>query len=508
MKTIERTKVPRAPLVIAGNIPEELKEKDQWVCWRYRRRGERWSKVPVSARTGRAVDITDASILSSFDEAFAAYQDRRHSGIGFVFCDSDPFTGVDLDDCLDPENESIRSPASEIIEELGSYAEVSPSGKGVKLIVRAALGPGFVTRRGSIEVYNKGRYFAITGNRLNRCPEEICDRGAELERLAKRYLSKNIRRGSSLKGRARDLTDEEIIEKAKNASNGRKFARLWAGDRTGYGSASDSDIALCSLLAFWTGADNERIERLFTMSALGQRPKWRNRRDYREATIGAALAGLCDYSGETLTRGTMTIQDYSRQNTINTVEGSPIVGVAPDLLSLAGELAESEAGKSVWMASFTLARSVRAFSESCPTSHREVVETFCARSGHDLEELWYAFLDSWDRVKNPQNVLTWAGEKAKAEPYALKKTLGDKYSLVASIAWHLSNRGGASDFWLPGERLAPLVGVSAQTVYRIVDLLIQQGVIKCVDENYSYANGKAKTYRFLGNPTVNEMEAS
>jgi hypothetical protein len=49
-------------------------------------------------------------------------------------------------------------------------------------------------------------------------------------------------------------------------------------------------MALCGMLAFWTGRDPERMERLFTSSALGQRDKWRTRPDYREGSIGLAVS--------------------------------------------------------------------------------------------------------------------------------------------------------------------------------------------------------------------------
>lgn len=84
------------------------------------------------------------------------------------------------------------------------------------------------------------------------------------------------------------LDDEELLERARAARNGPKFERLWAGDASGYGSASEADLALCSLLAFWTAHDPDRIDHLFRASGL-MRPKW-ERADYRERTITEAAA--------------------------------------------------------------------------------------------------------------------------------------------------------------------------------------------------------------------------
>lgn len=84
------------------------------------------------------------------------------------------------------------------------------------------------------------------------------------------------------------LSDEELLERARNAANGEKFERLWNGDISGYPSHSEADQALCNLLAFWTGGDAQQIETLFGQSGL-VRKKWRHRADYRERTIRNAI---------------------------------------------------------------------------------------------------------------------------------------------------------------------------------------------------------------------------
>ena len=71
----------------------------------------------------------------------------------------------------------------------------------------------------------------------------------------------------------------EVIRKALSASNGERFSRLWYGDTSGYGSHSEADLALCGMLAFWTGGDAARIDTLFRQSGL-YREKW-DRKDYR-----------------------------------------------------------------------------------------------------------------------------------------------------------------------------------------------------------------------------------
>ena len=85
--------------------------------------------------------------------------------------------------------------------------------------------------------------------------------------------------------------------KAKGAANGDKFQLLWEGtwQDAGYSSQSEADLALCTLLSFWSGREKEQIDRLFKQSGL-MRDKW-NRIDYREATINKAVEHSTVYSG-------------------------------------------------------------------------------------------------------------------------------------------------------------------------------------------------------------------
>lgn len=87
-----------------------------------------------------------------------------------------------------------------------------------------------------------------------------------------------------------DMDDRELIEKAQAAQGGAKFSRLWAGDTADAGGDhSKADLALCNMLAFWTGRDRDRMDRLFRQSGL-MRPKW-ERDDYRDGTLDQAING-------------------------------------------------------------------------------------------------------------------------------------------------------------------------------------------------------------------------
>ena len=163
------------PAVIAENIPEELRELEQWVCWRYEERDDKLTKVPYTPLTLRRASSTDPATWSTFSEAHKAYEygyddlsDTEHNepsydGIGFVFSDDDPYCGIDLDKCRDPEAGDIAPWAVEILDRVGDgYAEVSPSETGIHIIIRASVRGGGM-RRGPVEMYSRGRYFTITG---------------------------------------------------------------------------------------------------------------------------------------------------------------------------------------------------------------------------------------------------------------------------------------------------------------------------------------------------------
>jgi primase-polymerase (primpol)-like protein len=95
------------------------------------------------------------------------------------------------------------------------------------------------------------------------------------------------------------LDDGVVVEKARSAANGAKFGALYRGSTSGYESQSEADMALCSLLAFWTGGDARQMDRLFRASGL-MRGKWDEQHyadgsTYGEKTIERAIAGTSEF---------------------------------------------------------------------------------------------------------------------------------------------------------------------------------------------------------------------
>ena len=173
---------PGVMIATATSALEELAHRPQWVAWEHEPRSVRTTKVPYSPRRGCCADVTDPSQWATHEEARRFQLENGLAGVGFVFCADDPYAGVDLDHCRDPQTGELEPSAERIIRQLDSYTEVSPSGTGVKIWVRARL-PGDRNRTGHIEIYDRARFFTVTGQHLPGTPTTIEDRQAQLDDL-------------------------------------------------------------------------------------------------------------------------------------------------------------------------------------------------------------------------------------------------------------------------------------------------------------------------------------
>ena len=276
------------------NIPAPLKVAPQWVC--YRR-----DKTPVDPKSGQAAKANDPNTWGTFEQAVRYFEKHKQNGIagiGREFSFYDPYCGIDLDHCRDPKTGEIEAWAREIVERFNSYTEVSPSGTGLHVWIKAKLPPGADHQKnlpggGKIEVYDCLRFFTVSGHHVKGTPATVQDRDKELKSFYAQVIAKpKAPPKSAGPGPTLSLADSEIIEKARSAQNGNKFDRLMQGDTSEYGGDdSSADLALCCLLAFWT-QDRDQIDRVFRASNL-YRDKW-ERADYRERTINKALAGVTE----------------------------------------------------------------------------------------------------------------------------------------------------------------------------------------------------------------------
>lgn len=283
---------------LAEGLPAELKAAPQWVAWQRtppKKSGGKLGKVPINPHTGRRASTTNSSTWGSYEQAVTRARYDGLAGVGFVFAADGDLVGVDLDGCRDPATGQLDDEAAALVARLDSYTEVSPSGTGVHVLVRGQLPPGR-RRKGKVEMYDRERFFTVTGQQLPETPAGTEERTTVLAEIhAETFGPPPTEPDPSPPASSApiaSLTDDELLSKAGAAANGRKFEALWGGDTTGYDSPSEADAALCCMLAFWTGKDAGRIDKLFRQSGL-MRAKWDEKHGidtYGARTIVSAIS--------------------------------------------------------------------------------------------------------------------------------------------------------------------------------------------------------------------------
>jgi putative DNA primase/helicase len=193
---------------------DSLAGEPRWVAWRNEQRGKKTTKVPYAAHgfgKAKADDPWTWGTRDNAEEAAARVVNGQGGGIGIELGDlgEDTFLGgLDLDSCLG-EDGALASWAQVILDVVPSYAEISPSGRGLKLFFYCAtedIRP-FLDRIGAaaeqwgvrrdvpgedardhgpaVEIYFSHRYFAVTGARWGTAPDALLTLDHEaLERLA------------------------------------------------------------------------------------------------------------------------------------------------------------------------------------------------------------------------------------------------------------------------------------------------------------------------------------
>lgn len=308
MATAENADRPAKPDPLAvkyEQIPPQLKRLDCWVAWRYvwKSDREKWTKIPIDVSRDRRAKSNDPETWSPFDTAREYHEnpDTDSDGLGVMFHPEDTVVGIDLDDVRDPETGSPDPVAKEIVNTAESFTEVSPSGTGYHVYLHGMLPAEGKRRNGEIEIYEDGRYFTVTGHHVEGTPPTVNRRNESLQAVHQEYVadeSDDTDRENRVNKPAdtsapSDLSDQKLIEKAKNAEYGEEFTALWNGRTSGYESHSEADYALCQHLLFWTGGDRDRAADLFAQSGL-DRQKW-DREDYRKRTLRNADRNISHY---------------------------------------------------------------------------------------------------------------------------------------------------------------------------------------------------------------------
>ena len=348
---------------ILSNVPREMLNARNWVAWKlvHKDGQSKPTKVPFQPRNPHVgADTTKPEHWGSLEEALTAMVQAGLDGVGYVFTGT-PHAGVDLDNCFDASG-NLHPWAAEIVQTFDdcAYTEVSPSGNGLHIITEGSLSPDAWHKRkpvaktdpDAIEMYDTGRYFTVTGKPYaDFTGLEIGDGQAALDWLQAKYAKAEKPKTEKPKHEPKEqdpetvgLEDQIVIDKARQASNAEKFDALMNGDLSEHGDDhSAADMALCSILAFWT-RDPAQIDRIFRLSAL-MRPKWDERRGrdtYGNITIQKALelaqdSGESDWNSHAGQRATMGESVWPEIIPFNELPPDLPVGLLPGIL---GEFSE------------------------------------------------------------------------------------------------------------------------------------------------------------------------
>jgi len=283
---------------------------NQYVTVRLEWTGQKWNKIPHDFRVGKDVNPHDPVNWMSLDAARASGQH-----VGFVLTNTDPYFCIDLDHALDGDDWSDF--AKDILTRFpGAFVEVSLSGTGLHIWGRYTDIPVHGTRKAGlagIEIYTRSR-FILLGDQSGAVGNVEIDHSGALKTLIDELFdSPNDVSDASwttipIEGWEGPEDDDELISRMMKAHGGgeRMFGRkvsiaqLWDNDinafkthfpdrsKRGY-DASAVDSALANHLAFWTGKNCERMERLMRKSAL-VRDKWDKHKSYLSRTILNAVA--------------------------------------------------------------------------------------------------------------------------------------------------------------------------------------------------------------------------
>jgi len=173
-------------------LPEELVSLRQFILWRSEpdkegnalKRGPR--KVPYQC-SGYPASTTNPNHWSSFSYALEAMRRPDFAtGIGFVFTESDPYCGIDLDGVWQSDADEGAPWAIDIIERFkDTYGEASPSDTGYKIWCKATLPrqgcKWEITPTSALEIYDRGRFFTLTG--ASNKVAVITDHQTDIERM-------------------------------------------------------------------------------------------------------------------------------------------------------------------------------------------------------------------------------------------------------------------------------------------------------------------------------------
>ena len=178
--------------------PDDLAERDQLVLWRCEISDGRKTKVPYFVR-GHQASSTNPRHWSHFESALKTLHGHpeRYAGLGFVFSREDRFEGINLGYSLEVDGTPKPWARSTVERFADTYIEISPSGRSLKIWAKGCLPasvPCVRVGNGQIEMYDRSRYFTVTGRAFRGAPLEVEDHTADVLLLYERLVGQKTKR--------------------------------------------------------------------------------------------------------------------------------------------------------------------------------------------------------------------------------------------------------------------------------------------------------------------------
>lgn len=164
-----------APALQAVRVPEPLRALPAWLCWRYEHfTGEaKPRKIPYWAdgtrRHGQQGGPQDRDRLTTFVAARDAAVRAGYDGVGFAPLADFGYTFLDFDACVDVHGNTPKE-IEQIVNR--TYAEYSPSGKGIRAVLKGDLGnhkSHATPDQYGFETFSTSGFVTFTGNILPGC---------------------------------------------------------------------------------------------------------------------------------------------------------------------------------------------------------------------------------------------------------------------------------------------------------------------------------------------------
>ena len=285
------------------NIPSELKQEKRWCLYKMIQRNGKNTKLPLMPN-GKPAKSNDKTTWNSYEDCIVALNRNIGDGLGFML--GDGYIGIDIDKVSDEvfeymQNKNANSMTANFLREISTYAEISPSKTGLHFIGKGKV-PGERKRYKNLEIYDKDRFFTVTGNVIkDRDRNKVINIDSELNPLYERYMSKTNAIISENK-RSPTVTsykgDQDILEKLFDRGyfsyTGEDLRQIYYGNYEIYfNSQSEADFFILQRLLYYTG--NVEMAISFMENSGLKREKWYKKRagtDYIHYIANKAISSM------------------------------------------------------------------------------------------------------------------------------------------------------------------------------------------------------------------------